>query len=95
MQVQSLGYRTLAVGNAGEALAMVDQREKIDLLFTDVVLSGSIDGLQQARQAWSQRPLLKVLYTPGYVATAIAPLGRCVADVLLLAKSCRKARWRK
>ncbi|MDB5638229.1 MAG: putative sensor histidine kinase with a response regulator receiver domain, partial [Bradyrhizobium sp.] len=46
VQVQSLGYRTLTAANAHEALAVIDDGEKIDLLFTDMVMPGSIDGRQ-------------------------------------------------
>lgn len=95
IQVQSFGYRTLAVGNAGEALAIVDQGETIDLLFTDVVLPGSIDGWQLAREALSRRPSLKVLYTSGYAKNSIAQQGRLDADVLLLAKPYRKVELAK
>jgi PleD family two-component response regulator len=43
-QIQSLDYRTLAASNASEALTIIDQGEQIDLLFTDVVMPGSING---------------------------------------------------
>ena len=65
-QVQSLGYRTLAAGNASEALTIIDNGEEIDLLFTDVVMPGSINGRQLAIEALNRRPSLKVLYTSGY-----------------------------
>jgi CheY-like chemotaxis protein len=46
--VQSLGYRTLAAGNASEALATIAAGEHIDLLLTDVLMPGSINGRQLA-----------------------------------------------
>jgi CheY-like chemotaxis protein len=95
IQVQSLGYRTFTAGNASEALAIIDQAEKIDLLFTDVVLPGSIDGWQLALEALNRRPLLKVLYTTGYARNAIAQGGYLAADVLLLAKPYRKVELAK
>jgi CheY-like chemotaxis protein len=89
-QVQSLGYRTLAATNATEALSILDQSEKIDLLFTDVVMPGSINGRQLAVEALHRRPLIKVLYTSGYSQDAMIHDGRLEAGVLLLAKPYRK-----
>jgi CheY-like chemotaxis protein len=95
IQVQSLGYRTFAARNASEALEIIDQAEKIDLLFADVVLPGSIDGWQLAIEALNRRPALKVLYTSGYARSAIAPDRHLDADVLLLAKPYRKVELAK
>jgi CheY-like chemotaxis protein len=89
-QAQSLGYRTLAAGNASEALAIIDSGEKIDLLFTDVVMPGTVNGRQLAIEALNRRPSLKVLYTSGYAKDAMTHDGRLDADVLLLAKPYRK-----
>jgi CheY-like chemotaxis protein len=91
VQVQSLGYRTLAAANAHEALAVIDDGEEIDLLFTDVVMPGSIDGRKLAIEALNRRPALKVLYTSGYSKSAMFRDGEPDADVLLLAKPYRKA----
>ncbi len=90
-QVQSLGYRVLAAGDGTEAMAIIDGVEKIDLLFTDVVMPGPLNGRQLAIAALSRRPLLKVLYTSGYAKNIIVHDGRLDADVLLLAKPYRKA----
>jgi CheY-like chemotaxis protein len=88
-QVQSLGYRTLAAGNAIEALTIID-RENVDLLFTDVVMPGSIDGWQLAIEAVNRRPSLKVLYTSGYAKDVMVRDGRLDTGVLLLAKPYRR-----
>jgi len=90
-QAQSLGYRTLAAGNASEALTIINQGEEIDLLFTDVMMPGSINGWQLAIEALNRRPSLKVLYTSGYAKDAMTHDGRLDADALLLAKPYRKA----
>ena len=89
-QVQGLGYRTLGASDAGEAMAIIDGTEKIDLLFTDVVMPGPLNGWQLAIAALNRRPLLKVLYTSGYARNAIVHDGRLDAGVLLLAKPYRK-----
>ncbi|MFH1340532.1 MAG: response regulator [Pseudomonadota bacterium] len=89
-QVQSLGYRVLAAGNAREAMTLIDDGENIDLLFTDVMIPGPVNGQQLAIEAVGRRPLLKVLYTSGYADSALVRQGRLDAGVLLLAKPYRK-----
>jgi len=89
-QVQSLGYRTLAAGNATEALTIIDNGGEIDLLFTDVMMPGSINGRQLAIEALNRRPSLKVLYTSGYAKNAMVQDGRLDSGVLLLVKPYRK-----
>jgi CheY-like chemotaxis protein len=90
-QVQSLGYRVLAAAGGSEAMTIIDGAEKIDLLFTDVVMPGPLNGRQLAIAAVSRRPSLKVLYTSGYAKNIIVQDGCLDADVLLLAKPYRKA----
>jgi len=85
-QIKSLGYKTLAASNAAEALAIIDGPEHIDLLFTDVIIPGGMNGRQLALAALVRRPDLKVLYTSGYTENAIVHHGRLDAGVLLLPK---------
>jgi CheY-like chemotaxis protein len=90
-QVQSLGYLTFAAADASEALTIIDTGRKIDLLFTDIMMPGSINGRQLAIDALNRRPSLKVLYTSGYAENALVH-DRCLdAGALLLAKPYRKA----
>jgi signal transduction histidine kinase/CheY-like chemotaxis protein len=85
-QISRFGYHTLAAGNAAEALAIVDRGERIDLLFTDVMLPGGMNGRQLATEAGKRLPGLKVLYTTGYTENALIHHGRLDAGVLLLPK---------
>jgi signal transduction histidine kinase len=85
-QVRGLGYATLAASNAAEALAIIDGPARIDLLFTDVIIPGNMNGRQLAIEAQTRREGLKVLYTSGYTENAIVHHGRLDAGVLLLAK---------
>jgi CheY-like chemotaxis protein len=89
-QVQGLGYRTLAAGDASEALAILDAGEHIDLLLTDVIMPGPINGHQLAVETLHRRPSLKVLFTSGYSENALVRDGYLYAGVLLLAKPYRK-----
>jgi len=90
-QVQSLGYTTLSASSATEALAILDNVDTIDLLFTDVIMPGAMNGRELAETALKKRPYLAVLYTSGYTENAIVHHGRLDPGVLLLAKPYRKA----
>jgi len=85
-QIRSFGYKTLAASNAMEALAIINGPDPIDLLFTDVIIPGGMNGRQLATEALLRRPGLKVLYTSGYTENAIVHHGRLDAGVLLLPK---------
>ena len=76
--------------DAAEALAVIDSPGGIDLLFTDMIMPGSMNGRQLADAALQRRPSLKVLFTSGYSNEAIMR-GDLDAGVLLLPKPYRKS----
>lgn len=88
---RALGYAVLTAANADEALRIIDGGKPIDLLFTDVIMPGAMNGRQLSDEALKRRPLLKVLFTSGYTENAIVHHGRLDPGVLLLAKPYRKA----
>jgi CheY-like chemotaxis protein len=90
-QLHSLGYVTLDAANAAEALAIVEAGREFDLLFTDVIMPGTMNGRQLADALQKTRPGLKVLFTSGYTENAIIHHGRLDSGVLLLAKPYRKS----
>jgi PAS domain S-box-containing protein len=90
-QLRSLGYATLDAPNAAEALAIVQAGNRFDLLFTDVIMPGVMNGRQLAIEIKKGRPDLKVLFTSGYTENAIIHHGRLDSGVLLLAKPYRKS----
>jgi signal transduction histidine kinase/CheY-like chemotaxis protein len=90
-QIRSLGYATLAAVNAREAMVVIDGPQKVDLLFTDMIMPGSMNGRQLADAALLRRASLKVLFTSGYSNEAIIHHGHLDAGVLLLAKPYRKS----
>ena len=89
-QVSGLGYRTVVAANAEEALAALDSND-IDLLFTDVIMPGPMNGPDLVQRAKNKRPDLRVLYTSGYPENAIVHNGRLDAGVTLLAKPYSRA----
>jgi CheY-like chemotaxis protein len=88
-QLRQLGYRTLLAENGHEALAVLDGDAGIDLLLTDVILSGTLTGKQVADAAAERRPGLKVLFMSGYTENAIVHHGRLDPGVMLLSKPFR------
>ena len=50
-QIRRLGYETVAARNAAEALEAIDGGQRIDLLFTDVIMPGGMNGRQLATEA--------------------------------------------
>jgi signal transduction histidine kinase len=90
-QLHSLGYVTLDAANAAEALAVVEAGNAFDLLFTDVIMPGAMNGRQLATELERKKPGLKVLFTSGYTENAIIHHGRLDSGVLLLAKPYRKS----
>jgi CheY-like chemotaxis protein len=67
-----LGYRVLVASNAQEALDILRPRSRrIDMLFSDVVMPGGMNGVQLAIEARRLRRGLKVLLTSGYAASVL------------------------
>ncbi|HZL31566.1 MAG TPA: PAS domain S-box protein [Pseudolabrys sp.] len=89
-QLEGLGYTTLSAVNAAEALAIVDSGAAFDLLFTDVIIPGPMNGRRLAEEIARRRSPLKVLFTSGYTENAIVHHGRLDRGVLLLVKPYRK-----
>jgi len=83
--LSELGYGVLQAAHAESALAILRSNQRIDLLFTDVVLPGP-SGRVLADTAKTIRPDLKVLFTTGYSRNAIVHHGRLDAGVQLITK---------
>ena len=69
-QLTKLGYRVLEAENAEAALAILRDTKSIDLLFSDIVMTGQMTGRDLAREAKKLHPKLKVLLTTGYAEKA-------------------------
>jgi CheY-like chemotaxis protein len=81
-----LGYRVLTAPSGAAALDLLERSSDIDLLFTDVVMPGGLNGRQLAEEAVRRRPRLKVLFTTGYTRNAIVHHGRLDPGVHMIAK---------
>ncbi|HVY98365.1 MAG TPA: ATP-binding protein [Dongiaceae bacterium] len=83
--LRELGYRVVAAPDAAAALRALDAGP-FDLLFTDVVMPGGMNGRQLADEAVRRRPGLKVLFTTGYSREALTPHGRLDAGIQMIGK---------
>ena len=64
-QLSGLGYRPLEAASPAEALAILE-RERIDVLFSDIVMPGPLDGIGLAQQVRERWPSVKVVLTSGF-----------------------------
>jgi len=91
LMVRELGYEVTAAADADEALAILKSPQRIDLLYTDIMLSGDINGCELALGATKLCPGLKVLYTTGYVEKAVSLKARLNRDEDIVLKPCSKS----
>ena len=84
--LSELGYRVLLAENGQEALDLLDREPTIQLLFTDLVLPGGMNGRQVADEALRRRPDLQILFATGYARDAVVHHGRLNSGVQVLAK---------
>jgi CheY-like chemotaxis protein len=96
MLLEQLGYRVVAAQSAAEALELLASGEDIDLLFTDVVMPGELDGLALAQRVRAEYPDIAVLLTSG-CAKALStveagfPVLRKPYQLAILARAIREA----
>ncbi len=74
--LEQLGYRVVRAENAAEALRHLQQGIEFDLLFSDIVMPGAIDGLGLAEICLERFPDIPVLLTSGFSDAAQAVDGR-------------------
>jgi CheY-like chemotaxis protein len=69
--LQQIGYRTRVVLDANDALSALQEGSEIDLLFTDLIMPGNMNGVMLAREAQRLRPDIRVLLTTGYADASL------------------------
>jgi two-component sensor histidine kinase/CheY-like chemotaxis protein len=65
--VEDAGFRPIEAVNADEAMSILESRSDISLLFTDIQMPGSIDGLKLAHAVHERWPSIKIILVSGQV----------------------------
>ena len=89
-QLRGLGYAVTEANDGSQALERLKRGEVFDLLFTDVVMPGGMNGRDLALAGQRIHPGLKVLFTSGYTETTMVHHGRLDPGVRLLSKPYRR-----
>lgn len=84
--VASLGYRVSESSDGPSGLAIIRARDDIDLLFSDIVMTGGMSGLDLAEAAVRLRPGLRILFTSGHSRESIVSNLQADQDIDLLQK---------
>jgi PAS domain S-box-containing protein len=69
--LRGLGYRVTVAENADAALGHLENGEQFDLLFTDIVMPGQLDGITLARELRARDPVARILFTSGFSSPAV------------------------
>jgi PAS domain S-box-containing protein len=85
-QLTMLGYRVSVAMTGGEALDKLSVQRDIDMLLTDIIMPGGMNGRELADKAHALYPSIKILFTSGYAENAIVHHGRLDPGVELLGK---------
>ncbi len=87
----NLGYQVIVAGTGASALEQLGTTARVNLLLTDVVMPGGMNGRELAVQVARRAPGIQVPYMSGYTENAILHHGRLDADAKLLQKPFRRA----
>jgi PAS domain S-box-containing protein len=85
-----LGYQVRETENAARAIALLEGGERIDLLFSDVVMAGKLDGYELARVVTERWPSTRVILTSGFPSATMDPDSLPSHAIRLLTKPYRK-----
>lgn len=89
--LHELGYRVLSANDAASALKILHEKSAIDVLLTDIIMPGGMNGIDLVARARLLRPELKVLFSSGFPEEALATQESFQIRSKLLHKPYRKA----
>jgi len=72
--IEDAGFEAVEAANADEAILILENRQDIRIVFTDIHMPGSIDGLKLAHAVRDRWPPIKIIVTSGHVAVAQSAL---------------------
>jgi signal transduction histidine kinase/CheY-like chemotaxis protein len=71
--LEELGYTVMVAGCSDEALEMLRDGRRVDILFSDVIMATGTTGIELARTIRAERPELPILLASGYTAQRVVP----------------------
>jgi PAS domain S-box-containing protein len=82
--LQELDYQVLEAEDGDSAMSVLESSRHIDILFTDVVLPGEMNGTEIARRALAELPDIKVMLTTGYAESTLGDitLGGAISGII-------------
>ena len=86
LSLSSLGYTVFTAGNAEQAMQTLKKEPHIQLLFSDIVMPGSLNGYELAEQALQFKPDLKMALCSGFASNALASDHQKLLNVEVLNK---------
>ncbi|MBK5006805.1 histidine kinase famiy protein [Pseudomonas sp. S32] len=89
MVLENYGYDADMVLNAREALKLIQAGERYDLLFTDLIMPGGMNGVMLAREVRRLQPQIKVLLTTGYAENSIERTDIGGSEFDVISKPCQ------
>ena len=69
--IDEMGFETITATNGHEGLQMIDDHRDIDLVLSDVIMAGGMNGPELAAKAIKLRPDLKILFMSGYAPGSV------------------------
>jgi nitrogen-specific signal transduction histidine kinase/CheY-like chemotaxis protein len=87
--LNKLGYQTLQARNIAQAVRLLAEHPDIDILLTDILMPGGMNGVDFAQYVQSLHPTITILYTSGLPADALAERRLPIAGHILLNKPYR------
>jgi hypothetical protein len=88
-----MGFTGYEAIDGASALEMIAQHSEIDLMVTDIVMPGGMNGVELAQRARTLRPGLKIVYSSGFPAEALAEKSLPLIDGPLLHKPYQRAEF--
>ena len=80
--VSTLGYQTTCARSGAHALALVAADQSFDLMITDIVMPGNMDGFELAARMQEAQPTTRLLYMSGYTGYSKKDMGKVIAPLL-------------
>jgi PAS domain S-box-containing protein len=91
--LEEMGFRVLHALDGPAALEVLRREPAVDLLLTDIVMPGGMNGVELARQAREARPAIRVVYCTGFSSAALTQKSGTAVDSQALNKPYRRAEF--